>query len=447
MIVATLGALAIGALTLMSQPAGGQSGLAKPTPEQAAWQDAEIGLFIHFDIPVFRPGWDFRHWGDRPDPSVYNPRKLDTDQWLRAAKALGARYAVLVAKHCSGFLSWQSDIYPYGMKQSPYLDGKGDVVREFIRSCHKFGIRPGIYASMSANGFMEVDDPGLVNRGKGGDPEKQARYARVCEQILNELWGRYGPLFEVWFDGGVLSPDQGGPEMLPILKRLQPKAIVFQGPAASIRWIGNEEGVAPYPCWATAPAARDYNGPGVPGGDRWLPGECDVPIRRATWFWEPNSENRLLSVDELMGLYERSVGHNCNLLLNSNPDPDGLIPEPDMKRYEEFGAEIRRRYGKSLAETHGQGSELTLALPHPCRIDAVILQERITEGERVRRYVLEAQVDRNWKEICSGASIGHKRIQRFDPVTTDHVRLRVLDSAAEPLIRRLAVFDTARSRP
>jgi alpha-L-fucosidase len=450
MVIGTLAGLAIGGLSLMIAQAGqpaAPSGPARPTQEQAAWQDMELGLFIHFDIPVFKPGWDWRSWKDAPQPSDYNPRKLDTDQWLRAAKAMGARYAVLVAKHCSGFLSWQSDLYPYGMKQSPFQNGKGDVVRDFVRSCRKFGIRPGIYASMSANGYLEVDDPGLVNRGKGGDPEKQARYARICEGMLNELWARYGPLFEVWFDGGCLYPAQGGPDMLPILKRLQPKAIVFQGPAATIRWIGNEDGVAPYPCWATAPAARDYNGPGVPGGTRWLPGECDVPIRRNVWIWEPKTESFLMSLDELMSRYERSVGHNCNLLLNANIDPDGLIPEQDAKRYEEFGAEIRRRYGKSLAETHGAGSELTLALPTPRRIDAVILQERIAEGERVRRYVVEAQVSGAWKEICSGQSIGHKRIQRFQPATTDRVRLRVLDSAGEPQIRRFALFDTGLGAP
>jgi alpha-L-fucosidase len=444
MIVATLAALTLAGISLASAVPGHDTGPAKPTHEQAAWQDMEVGMFIHYDIPVFKAGWNHRQYDQRPDASIFNPRKLDTDQWMRAAKALGARYAVFVAKHGSGFMCWQSDLYPYGMKQSPYMEGKGDIVRDFVRSCRKAGVRPGIYAHMGCNGYLEVDNPGLVNRGNGGDPEKQARYARICEGMLDELWGRYGPLAEIWFDGGVLDPAKGGPDMLPILRRLQPKAIVFQGPAASIRWIGNEDGVAPYPCWAATPDTRDYSGPGVPDGARWLPGECDVPVRRGVWLWEPNTEDRLLSVDELMSLYERSVGRNCNLLLNANPDPDGLIPAPDMKRYEEFGAEIRRRYGKSVAETQGRGDALTLSMPHPRRIDAVIVQEQITEGERVRSYVLEVWADGAWREICRGESIGHKRIQRFDPVTTDRVRLRVLDSAAEPLIRRLAVFDTAR---
>jgi alpha-L-fucosidase len=152
----------------------------------------ELGMFFHFDIPIYKPGWDWRSWRDMPTPDMYTPAKLDTDQWLEAAKALGARYAVLVAKHCSGFLQWQSDLYPYGVKQSPWRSHKGDVVRDFVESCRKHGIQPGLYASVSANGYLGVDNPGLINRGKGGDPAAQARYVKICEQMLTELWSRYG---------------------------------------------------------------------------------------------------------------------------------------------------------------------------------------------------------------------------------------------------------------
>ncbi len=419
--------------------------LARPTPEQAAWQDLELGLFIHYDIPVFKPGWDHRQYEKRPEPSVFNPKKLNTDQWMEAAKAMGAKYAVFVAKHGSGFMCWQSDLYPFGMKQSPYANGQGDIVRDFVTSCRKYGIQPGIYAHMGCNGYLEVDNPGLVNRGKGGDPEKQARYAKICEGMLTELWGNYGKLMEIWFDGGVLDPAKGGPDMLPILRRLQPRAIVFQGPAASIRWIGNEDGVAPYPSWATVPDVRDYSGAGSPDGQKWLPGECDVPVREGIWMWEPNTEGRLFSVDQLMDRYYRSVGHNCNLLLNANPDADGLIPEPDMKRYKEFGYEIRRRFGNSLAETNGHGDLVELSLTRPTRIDHVITMEDIMEGERVREYVMEGLVGDQWKELCRGTAIGHKKIDHFSPTEVSKVRLRCLKSAAEPRIRRLAAYSVSGS--
>jgi len=419
----------------------GSAALPQPSPQQARWQDMELGMFFHFDLPIYKPGWNWRSWRDRPTPEVYKPSKLDTDQWMEAAKAMGAQYAVFVAKHCSGFLQWQSDLYPYGVKQSPWRDGKGDVVGDFVRSCRKYGIKPGLYASVSANGYLEVDNPGLVNRGRGGDPAAQARYVKTCEQMLTELWSRYGELFEIWFDGGALPVDKGGPDLVPIYQKYQPQAIVFQGPAASIRWIGNEQGVAAYPCWATVPHRQDYNGPGDPDGRYWLPGECDVPVRRGEWFWTPDGERLLHSVDDLMDMYYRSVGRNCNLLLNANPSPEGLVPEADFQRYAEFGQEIRRRFGTPLARTEGRGAMVELELPAPTVVDHVVVMEDIRHGERIREYHIEGMVGADtWRTLCEGQSVGHKRIQRFDPVEVARLRLRTSQSVADPLIRALAVY-------
>ena len=423
--------------------AAGSTPLPRPSRQQALWQDMDLGMFFHFDLPIYQPGWNWRSWKDRPTPQMYNPSKLDTDQWMEAARAMGARYAVLVAKHCSGFLQWQSDLYPYGVKQSPWRNGKGDVVRDFVESCHKYGIKPGLYASVTANGYLEVDNPGLVNRGKGGDPAAQARYVKICEQMLTELWSRYGDLFEIWFDGGALPVEKGGPDLVPIYQKHQPHAIVFQGPAASIRWIGNERGVAKYPCWATVPHREDYHGSGDPNGPFWLPGECDVPVRNHEWFWTPDGAQKLYSVEQLMDMYYRSVGHNCNLLLNANPNPEGLIPEPDFQRYVEFGKEIRRRFDKPLAQTEGRGATVQLRLPEPTTIDHVVVMEDIRHGERVRAYRIEGQVGADtWRPLCEGQSIGHKRIQAFDSTEVGAVRLHVTDSAEEPLIRKLAVYCT-----
>jgi len=414
--------------------------LPKPSKQQAQWQDMELGMFFHFDIPIYKPGWDWRSWRDGPTPDMYNPAKLDTDQWMEAAKAMGARYAVLVAKHCSGFLQWQSDLYPYGVKQSPWRNGKGDVVRDFVESCRKYGIKPGLYASVSANGYLEVDNPGLVNRGKGGDPAGQARYVKICEQMLTELWSRYGELFEIWFDGGAIAVEKGGPDLVSIYRKHQPGAIVFQGPVASIRWIGNERGVAGYPCWATVPHRKDYHGPGDPDGRFWLPGECDVPVRNHEWFWTPDAEQKLYPVEQLMDMYYRSVGRNCNLLLNANPNPDGLVPEADFQRYVEFGREIRRRFDKPLAQTSGKGNVVELTLPQPAKINHVIVMEDIEQGERIREYHIEGLVGPDtWRTLAGGQSVGHKRIEQFESVEVAKVRLRTLKSAAEPLIRTLAV--------
>lgn len=421
-----------------------------PSLVQQQWHDLELGMFFHFDIPVYKQGWDWRTWTGLPDPELYQPTELDTDQWMEAAMAMGAKYAVFVAKHCSGFLQWQSDLYPYGVKQSSWRNGKGDVVADFVASCRKYGIKPGLYASMSANGYLETDNPGLVNRGKGGDPEKQAEFVNVCEGMATELWSRYGELFEIWFDGGVMPTAEGGPDLIPILAKHQPNAISFQGPPGTpnmIRWVGNERGVAPYPCWSTIDSGAGEAGTversfdGDPEGTLWIPGECDVPIRNHEWFWQPDDEHKIYSVNELMEMYYCSVGRNCNLLLNANPGPDGLVPEADMACYREFGREIRRRFDVPLASTQGEGTVVELDLGVGEEIDHVVIMEDIAHGERILAYDVETLgEDGAWNVLCSGECVGHKRIEQFERITTSGIRLRVKKRRASPRIRQLAAY-------
>lgn len=444
----TLAAGAAGAalspLRLFGQaPAGaGGGGLAKPSPQQLAWQDLELGLFIHFDMVTFT-GQMKPH--TPADVNTYNPAKLDTDQWLGVAKAMGANYAVFVAKHCTGFLSWQSDAYPYGVKQTAWRGGQGDVVRDFIASCKKFDIKPGLYASVTCNAWWGVDNPGVI---KWGD-RKQRDYNRACETMLTELWSHYGDLTEIWFDGGVLPVAQGGPDLFPILQQHQPNAIVFQSPApGGIRWIGNEKGVAKYPCWNTVKKLND-SGAGDPDGAIWNPGECDVPLPGHDWFWKgqarldlPTDAHQQQTLDRLMDMYYRSVGNNCNLILNATPDTTGLIPAAIAPHYANFGKEIRRRFATPVAETRGAGTALELALPQPTALDHVMLMEDIAQGERVRAYEVEGLVPGNtWQKLCDGVSIGHKRIQRFARTEVAKLRFRATQSVATPQLRRFAAFD------
>jgi alpha-L-fucosidase len=416
-------------------------GLAKPTPQQLAWQDLELGLFIHFDMVTFTGQMKPR---SPADVNRYNPTKLDTDQWLEVAKAMGAKYAVFVAKHCTGFLSWQSNAYPYGVKQTSWRDGKADVVKDFIASCKKYDIKPGLYASVSSTAWWGVDNPGVIKWGN----RKQEDYNRACETMMTELWASYGPLTEIWFDGGVLPHEKGGPDLVPILKKHQPDAVVFQSPSpGGIRWIGNERGVAKYPCWSTVKRLND-KGAGDPDGKTWNPGECDVPLPGHKWFWrgeakpgKPSDEKQEKTLASLMDMYYRSVGRNCNLLLNATPDTTGLIPEVILPHYANFGKEIRRRFGTPVAETKGEGETVELALKTPAKIDHVVTMEDIAHGERVRAYEIEGLTPGNtWQKLCDGISIGHKRIQRFDPQEVSKLRFRATQSVATPKIRRLAVF-------
>ena len=415
---------------------------ARPSAAQLAWHERELGMFFHFDIPIWKPGWNWRSWKGFPSPESYNPARLDTDQWMEAAKAMGAKYVVLVAKHCSGFLQWQSSLYDYGVRQSPWRGGKGDLVRLFVDSARRYGLAPGLYASVSANGYLGVDNPGLVGRGKG-DPfcEEQKRYARICEAMATELWSRYGELSEIWFDGGALSPSRGGPDLLPILEKYQPDAVLFQGPSSArnlLRWIGNERGVAPYPCWGATDALTSEGGdvedsfPGSPDGRVYAPGECDVPIRRHAWFWDDESKPhkwRYWTDDELMEKYLCSVGRNCNLLLNANPNTDGLVPETDFAQYRRFGEAVRRRYANPIGAACGEGEVVTMGFPCATEVDEVVLQEDIALGQRIRDFVLEAEMPEGGSRILyEGASVGHKHIATFAKTAVRSLRFCVRET-------------------
>ncbi len=420
-----------------------------PTRAQQEWHDMELGMFIHFDLNTWmRPHWSHREYDEWPSPSVFNPTELDTDQWIEAAHAMGAKYAVLTATHGTGFMLWQSDAYPYGVKQSPWRGGKGDVVRDFVVSCRKHGIRPGLYSHMCVNGYWRVDHPGRVNEGRGGDPNKQREFATARTKALRELWGNYGPLTEIWFDGGDPGQEITGVDVVGLLKELQPDAVLFQGPASMpnlIRWVGNERGEALYPCWSTAHKGSTEDGltemdlSGDPDGALWLPAECDVAVREHNWHWTPDTEDRLFSLEHLTGLYYRSVGRNSNLLLNVSPNRDGLIPDVDVQRLREFGTEVRRRFATNLASTHGHGDQVELELGRPRQVDHVVIMEEISHGERILEYVVEARAaDGSWRPICAGSCVGHKRIEQFEPVSTASIRLRITRAKAEPRIRRLA---------
>ena len=432
--------------------------LARPLPRQAAWQDLEVGAIFHFDMPLFAPGGRTHHNSihETWDPKIYNPPKLDTDQWIEAAKNMGARYAIFTATHFNGFLQWQSDLYPYGVKQAAWRGGKGDLVGEFVESCRRAGIKPGLYMSCFRNAYWKVDRY-RVDYGKGGS--KQAEFARTCEKMFEELCTRYGELVQIWFDAGNILPEDGGPDLLPIADKYQPNMVFYHSPQRrEHRWIGNEKGYAGYPCWATMPdletAEALHKGRGadwrkllehgVPDGKLWSPGMVDTVLRNHHWFWYADTEHKIEPLDRLVQFYYQSVGRNCNLVVGLTPDPTGLLPEPDCKRCDEFGREIRRRFGQPLAQTAGKGKEIRLVLKQPTKVDHVSIMEDITKGERVHQYSVEGQVGGDkWQTLCEGISIGHKRIQQFEPIEVSALRLRVTQAAAPPTIRQLAAYSVA----
>lgn len=400
--------------------------IAKPTLQQLAWQDLELGMFCHFGMNTFCD----QEWGDGADsPDKFNPISLDAKQWVSIAKKAGFKYFILTAKHHDGFCLWQTETTDYSVRSSPWKEGKGDVVAECAKACEELDMPFGIYLSP-----WDRHEPCYEN--------KEA-YDDFYAAQLTELLTWYGPMVEIWFDGaGSEGREYDWRRIMDIVKKYQPDAMIFNMGAPTIRWVGNEDGVAPYPCWNTATEARqsmftDEMANWLPETPDWIPAECDVPIRKGSWFWHPNDEDSLRTLDELMDIYYRSVGHGTNLLLNVAPDDRGLIPEADEKAVIEFGQEIERRFSNPIAKTRGLKLEFK---QKETLVDHVVLMEDIAHGERIREYELIAHTQDGRVSLVKGSAIGHKKIDRFDAIRANSLELIIKNADDIPMMRSFEAF-------
>jgi alpha-L-fucosidase len=393
----------------------------------------ERTMFVHFAPNT----WQGTELDNRSTPLLrINPEKLDVNQWIDAAESFGAKMIIFVAKHVGGFCMWQTESTEYSIKNTPYKNGKGDVLDELAKACFQRGMRLGIY-------IYPGDDTWGAYLGGGGktkDPSKQEGYNKVLRKQWEEVLSRYGnQIHEIWYDGGLVV------QLEDIVKKYAPNAIVFQGPFASIRWLGNEQGIAPYPAWNSVKLADAKTGiataeHGDPDGEVWMPLEADVPLKNHNWFWSPTNHKNLRNLDQLMEIYYTSVGRGGLLLLNAAPDTTGLIPSEDMALYRQFGDEINRWFGKSIASTSGKGEIIEVKFEKTTKIDHVIIQEDIIFGERVREYIIEGHVNGSWKEIAKGISLGYKRIEKFDTVEVNAVRVRFTRFSYLPVIKDFSVY-------
>lgn len=409
---------------------------ALPSADQLRWQNLEFGMFIH----IAPNTWQNREYDDLSTPlSAINP-DIDTDNWAQCAVNLGARYVVFVAKHAGGFCMWQTKTTPYSIAHTPWEHGHGDVLRNLSASCQKHGLKLGVYVS-PRDAYLGAGTGGICKT-----PALQAKYNAIYREQLTEVLSRYGEMVEVWFDGSIVVP------VGDILRKYAPHAAIFQGPYATIRWVGNENGFAPYPLWDGESTADARSGVSTAldsdaDGAAWMPVECDVSIRRPNWFWSTTDVRNLMTLDQLVEVYYRSVGRGAQLLLNVPPNTNGHIAEEDFARAKEFGAEIRRRFGAPQAVTTGRGETVVLDLAKPGRIDHVVLEEDCRFGQRVRAFRVEGRSAGQWLQLGTGTSIGHKRILPVVAHDCSAIRLVVTESEGEPHIQRLAVFNTGAAPP
>jgi alpha-L-fucosidase len=439
-----------------------------PSPSQLLWQRQELHGFVHFGPNTFSGA----EWGTgQEDPSVFNPTAFDAREWVSAFRQAGFTGIVLTAKHHDGFCLWPSKYSSHTIAKSPWRDGKGDVLKELSDACRDAGLSFGVYLS-----------PWDRNHPTYGTEE----YNRVFVNMLEEVLGHYGPIFEVWFDGANGEGPNGRrqtydwPLFVATVRKLQPKAVIFSDAGPDIRWVGNERGEAPLTVWSMIDRHRyepgtplsDELGEGTRFGEDYVPAECDVSIRPG-WFYRQAEDTQVKTPARLLEIYEKSVGRNCTLLLNVPPDRRGLIGSADLASLAGFHAALDATYGTDLAAGANASATsaradapasavldasldsfwapdaalpatLSLQLPAAATFDRVVLQEAIALGQRIEAFTVEAQTSEGWQRIGTGTTIGNKRILVVPRTTATAVRLTIAESRDVPAIARIAL---ARSHP
>lgn len=420
-----------------------------PTPEQVAWHQTEMYAFVHFGLNTFND----LEWGYGNTPaSTFNPENLDCEQWARIIKAAGLRGIVLTTKHHDGFCLWPTATTEYSVKNAPWKDGKGDVVRDLVNACNKYGLKVGFYLS-----------PWDRNNANYGKPE----YVQTYHAQIEELVSDYGPIFEFWFDGanGGTGWYGGADEKRSIdavtyydyewarrqIKSKHPKAMIFGGTVPDIRWIGNESGWADATQWSiyeSEPALKwKYAGSqrGDENATKWLGAEVDVSIRPG-WFYHAREDHQVRTLTQMVDYYYNSVGHNANLILNFPIALTGQIHPIDSARVMEWAAVIRNDFKENLlknAKKSTKPNELTFSFPKETTFNRVLIQENITLGQRVRSFVIETFQYGQWipvNAVDSTTTIGYKRIVRFKDVTAKQFRIRVLDARGPVFITNVEAY-------
>ena len=451
-----------------------------PEPKQVEWQQMETYAFIHFGLNTFND----REWGyGDTDPKTFNPTNLDCEQWAQTLVKAGMKGVILTAKHHDGFCLWPFEGTDYSVKNSPWKNGQGNVVKELSEACKKYGLKFAVYLS-----------PWDRHQANYGTPE----YLPYFYAQLHDLLTNYGPVFEVWFDGAnggdgwyggakdIRTIDRKNyynyPRIYEMLDSIQPQAIIFSDGGPGCRWVGNEKGFAGATNWSFLRKGEVHPGYdksyelqyGHPDGNQWVPAECDVSIRPG-WLYHPEEDDRVKSPDQLVDLYYRSVGHNATLLLNFPVDRRGLIHPVDSANAVRFHEMIQQQLKTNLVagmtpkvsnerggdfvasaltddnfdtywatEDGVTTADIEFSFDTPTRMNRMMLQEYIPLGQRVKAFVVEYLDKDTWLPVKLNeetTTIGYKRLLRFETVETKGIRIRITDARGPLCLSNVGVYD------
>lgn len=380
--------------------------------EQMDFLDWEFGVFFHFGIRTFYEG--HKDWDMKPmELSAFDPMQLDCEEWIRAVWEAGGKYAVFVCKHHDGFANWPSAYTEYSVKNTPWKNGQGDVVREFVDACRKYGIKVGLYYSPA-----QFDSVKLSAR----------EYDDYFIQQIRELLTQYGKIDYLWFDGcGSEGHEYDVARIVKEIRACQPQILLFNMWDPDTRWVGNEAGIAPSPNYLSVDeldvsVLSDQKNALTRA--KFLPVECDCRMRLENWFYSDNDADTVKSVDELMGLYYYSVGRGANLLLNIGPDRRGKLPEADKAVLLAFGREIRE-LSRNLIPCVKEWEEKKLTLGMDLGlVNHVILSEEVS-GEEIEQFEIRIYPYPYGVPITvyRGTTIGHKAICPFPTIRTSKIEI------------------------
>ncbi|MBC7687079.1 MAG: alpha-L-fucosidase [Aquabacterium sp.] len=450
-----------------------------PSATQLQWHQMEMNAFIHFNINTFTD----KEWGygDEP-PALFAPTNADANQWAKTLSETGFKQLILTCKHHDGFCLWPSKYTSRSVKESPYKNGKGDIVKEASDAAKKYGLKFGVYLS-----------PWDRSRADYGTPA----YLNYYRNQLKELFTRYGPVFEMWFDGANGGDGYYGgakekrtidgatyynwPATLKLVRTMAPNILFFSDAGPGIRWVGNESGIAGKTNWNSINTDTIYAGkPGIEkllntgqeNGSKWIPAEVDVSIRPG-WFYHAKEDSLVKTPQQLLDIYLTSVGRGSTLLLNIPPDRRGLFHENDVKALYGFKALLQKEFGKNLAakavvvasNTRGNAiqfaaanitdgnnqtywatddgvteASIEIGLQKTSLVKYIVLQENIKLGQRIKAFTVFIWAHGEWQKVADETTIGYKRILKIDPLETGKIKINITGSKASPVISAISVY-------